>query len=146
MRHRQVIAVLALVGLFVSVYLWLWKIGLMGTLQCGTGGCEVVQTSDWAVFLGIPVAFFGVIGYAALLATSLVGLQPRFLARREPTVALAAMATVGVGFSAYLTWLEAAVIHAWCRWCVVSAVIIAAVWVTALAGLRRAPDQPSFSS
>ena len=137
MRHRQVIAVLALAGLLVSLYLWLWKIGLMGALQCGAGGCEVVQTSDWAVLFGIPVAFYGVVGYAALLLASIVGLQPRFVEQRTPTVVLAAMASAGVAFTAYLTWLEYAVIEAWCRWCLGSAAIITAIWVTALAGLRR---------
>ena len=137
MRHRQVIAVLALVGLFVSLYLWLWKIGLMGALQCGAGGCERVQTSEWAVVFGVPVAFYGVVGYAALLGASLVGLQPRWRERRTPTLVLFGLASVGVAFSAYLTWLEVAVIHAWCRWCVGSAVIITAIWAAALVGLRR---------
>jgi uncharacterized membrane protein len=136
-RHRQVIAVLALAGLFVSLYLWLWKIGRLGALQCGTGGCERVQTSAWADFLGVPVAFYGVVGYAALLVTSLVGLQPRLIGRRAPTLALVAMATLGVAFTAWLTWLEFAVIHAWCRWCLGSAAIITAIWAAALAGLRR---------
>jgi uncharacterized membrane protein len=136
-RHRQTIAVLALVGLFVSLYLWLWKIGWMGALQCGTGGCERVQTSEWSELLGLPVAFYGVVGYAALLVASIVGLQPRFLERRTPTVALAAMASAGVAFTAYLSWLEYAVIEAWCRWCLGSAAIITAIWVTSLAGLRR---------
>ncbi|MDH5550770.1 MAG: hypothetical protein OEZ42_12790 [Gemmatimonadota bacterium] len=39
-------------------------------------------------------------------------------------------------YSAYLTYLEAAVIHAWCRWCVASAVIIASILVAAVLGLR----------
>lgn len=137
MRHRQVIAVLALAGLFVSLYLWLWKIGRLGALQCGTGGCERVQTSEWADFLGVPVAFYGVVGYAALLVISLVGLQPRLIERRAPTLALVAMATLGVAFTAWLTWLEFAVIHAWCRWCLGSAAIITAIWAAALGGLRR---------
>ncbi len=139
MRHRQAIAVLALGGFFVSLYLWLWKIGKLGTLQCGSGGCERVQTSVYGDFLGVPVAFYGVVGYAALLAVALVGLQPRFLAQRTPTLVLAALASIGLLFSAYLTWLEFAVIHAWCRWCLGSAAIIVAIWVTALAGLRRRP-------
>lgn len=139
MRHRQAIAVLALGGLFVSLYLWLWKIGKLGTLQCGTGGCERVQTSVYGDFLGVPVAFYGVVGYATILVVSLVGLQPRFLSQRMPTLALVVLASVGVLFSAYLTWLEVAVIHAWCRWCVGSAVIITAIWTTALVGLRRRP-------
>jgi uncharacterized membrane protein len=42
-----------------------------------------------------------------------------------------------VAFTAYLTYLEAMVIHAWCRWCVVSAVIVTLIFVVALVGLRR---------
>ncbi len=140
MRHRQAIAVLALGGFFVSLYLWLWKIGKLGTLQCGSGGCERVQTSAYADFLGLPVALHGVVGYAALLVVALVGLQPRFLGQRTPTLVLAALASVGLLFSAYLTWLEFAVIHAWCRWCLGSAAIIVVIWATALIGLRRRPD------
>ena len=137
MRQRQAIAVLALAGLFLSLYLWLWKIGKLGVLQCGSGACERVQTSAYADVAGIPVAFFGVVGYAALLVVSLVGVQPRFAAARWPGVLLAAMATLGVAFTGYLSWLEAFVIHAWCRWCLGSAAIIAAIWVAALHGLRR---------
>lgn len=137
MRHRQTVAVLSLGGLFVSLYLWLWKIGKLGTLQCGSGGCERVQTSVYADFLGVPVAFYGVVGYALLLGVSLLGLQPRFLERRAPTLALLLLASVGVMFTAYLTWLEAAVINAWCRWCIVSAVLITTIWATSAVGLRR---------
>ncbi len=137
MRHRQVIAILALAGFFIATYLWLWKIGKLGTLQCGSGACEQVQTSVYADFLGIPVAFYGVVGYAALLVVSLLGLQDRWLDRRAPTAILFALASAGVLFAGYLTYLEAAVIHAWCRWCIASAVVIAAIWVTTLAGLRR---------
>ena len=139
----MVAATLALAGFFVSLYLWLWKLGLVGSLSCGPGGgCESVQTSPYAVILGIPVAFYGVAGYLVVLIVSLVGLQPRWAQRREPTLALAALSGVAVLFTAYLTYLEAAVIHAWCRWCLVSAGIITAIFVASLAGLgrRRAPD------
>ncbi|MDH3457732.1 MAG: hypothetical protein OER90_12915, partial [Gemmatimonadota bacterium] len=84
---------------------------------------------------GVPVAFYGMVGYLALIVVSFVGLQPRWVEFRWPTGALVAIAALGVAFSGYLTYLEAAVIHAWCRWCVVSAVLIAAVLVVALGGL-----------
>ena len=135
MKHRMATAVLSLVGFFVSLYLWLWKVGLLGTIVCGDGGCETVQLSEYAQFLGIPVAFYGMVGYLALIVVSFVGLQPRWVDARWPTGALVAIAALGVAFSGYLTYLEAAVIHAWCRWCVVSAVLIAAVLVVALGGL-----------
>ena len=49
---------------------------------------------------------------------------------------LVSLATVGVLFTAYLTYLELFVIHAICRWCVGSAVIIAAIWIVSLLSLR----------
>ena len=138
MRHRQAIAVLSLVGWFVALYLWLYKIGVIGTLQCGTGGCERVQTSRYADLFGIPVAFYGVVGYAMMLAVSVAGVQPRFLARRGPTLLLAVLAGGGFLFALYLTYLELFVIHAICRWCVASAVITTAIAAVAVpAALRK---------
>lgn len=139
MKHRMVIAVLALVGFLISLYLWLWKVGLLGVLVCGDAGCETVQLSEYAELLGIPVAFLGMVAYLALLALSLLGLQPRWQQRRGPTMGLVLVAGVGVAYSAYLTYLEAAVIHAWCRWCVASAIIVSAILVAAAIGLRAMP-------
>ena len=42
MSRRQAIVLLALVGLLVATYLWLYKIGVLGELQCGTGSCEEI--------------------------------------------------------------------------------------------------------
>jgi uncharacterized membrane protein len=139
MRHRQVIALLAVVGFFVACYLWLHNIGVIGQLQCGSGGCETVQASVYARIAGVPVAFVGVLGYAVLFAVAYVGLQPSWSARRGPTLLLAVLAAGGVCFTGYLTYLELFVIHAICRWCVTSAAIIAAICVAAFAGLARRP-------
>ena len=136
MRHRQAIALLALVGLFVALYLWLHALGFGGPIKCGTGGCDTVQTSPWAVFLGLPVAFYGVAGYLAVFVVALVALRPAALLERKWNVMLVGLATVGVLFTAYLTYLELFVIHAICRWCVGSAVIITAIWIVALFSLR----------
>ncbi|HLB36914.1 MAG TPA: vitamin K epoxide reductase family protein [Gemmatimonadales bacterium] len=142
MIHRMVAATLALAGFFVSFYLWLWKLGVVGSLACGPGGgCEYVQTSPWAMIFGIPVALFGVVGYLVLFTVSLIGLQPGWAQRREPTLALVALSGAAVLFTAYLTYLEAAVIHAWCRWCLVSAGIIVAIFMASLAGLPRSGTQ-----
>ncbi len=134
----MVAALLSLGGFLISLYLWLWKLGMVGELACGIGGeCEAVQNSSYAVIFGLPVAAYGVFGYLALLTVSLAGLQPRWQSRREPTLLLAALAAGGVGFTAYLTYLEAFVIRAWCRWCLVSAAIIVTILIAALAGLRE---------
>jgi uncharacterized membrane protein len=132
-------AALALVGLLVSLYLWLWKIGALGALACGDGGCERVQLSPYARIAGIPVAFIGVVGYLAILATSIAGLQEPLIRRRWPTDAIVVLAAIGVAFTAYLTYLEAAVIESWCRWCLVSAAIIVAILGAASVGRVRWP-------
>ena len=117
-----------------------YKFGLLGTILCGTGGCETVQNSPWAVFLGVPVPLLGLGGYGALMVLSMLGLQPRFAEDRRISILLLLGATIGLAFSAYLTYLEAAVIHAWCRWCVVSAILAVIIFLLALpeiANLRQ---------
>jgi uncharacterized membrane protein len=136
MRYRQAIALLALVGLFVALYLWLHALGFGGPLKCGTGGCETVQASQYAVLFGVPVAFYGVGGYLTILVVALVALRPAALVDLKWNRLLVGLATVGVLFTAYLTYLEFFVIHAFCRWCLGSAVIITAIWLVAVFALR----------
>jgi uncharacterized membrane protein len=136
-RARKGIALLSLTGLFVAVYLYLYKIGQIGTLACGTGACETVQLSPQSRFLGVEVALIGVVGYAVLLLLALLSLQPRFAGPAWPSRLLAVLSGIGVLFTAYLTALELFVIHAICRYCVASAVIIVLLFLLAARELRR---------
>ena len=136
-------ALLSLSGVFVSAYLYLYKLGKIGSLACGAGGCEIVQLSRWSRFLGVEVALIGLVGYVGLLALALAGLQPRLSNNRGVAVALCAASGVGLLFALYLTYLELFVIHAMCRWCVASAVIIALVFVMAVLDWRRLDSKPA---
>jgi uncharacterized membrane protein len=135
--YRMSAALLSLAGLFVSAYLYLYKLGRIGDLACGSGGCEAVQWSPWSRLAGIEVALIGVLGYAGLLGLSLAALQPALAGRRWPAGLLAALAGIGVLFTGYLTYLELFVIKAICRWCVASGFIILAIFTAALLDLRR---------
>ena len=137
MIYRMTAAVLSLLGLFVSAYLYLYKIGRIGTLACGAGGCETVQQSSWSRVLGIEVSLIGMAGYAGLLLVSLMALQPGPASERWPTRLLLLLSGLGVAFTAYLTYLELFVIHAICRWCVGSAAIIVAIFFVTLLDSRR---------
>jgi uncharacterized membrane protein len=139
----MVTAALSLLGLLISIYLWFWKLGFMGPMVCATGGCETVQLSEYAVLFGLPVAFLGVLGFAATLAVSLVGIQGRWAERPEPTFLLLAMSVVGVCFAAYLTYIEAVKIHAWCQWCVACAVLILGIFATSIAATLARPKESS---
>ena len=137
MIYRMTAALLSLTGFFVSAYLYLYKIGRIGALACGAGGCETVQQSSWSRVAGVEVALIGVVGYIGLLLVSLAALQPALADRRWPTTLLLGLAAVGVVFTAYLTYLELFVIHAICRWCVGSAAIIVSIFIVALLEQRK---------
>ncbi len=129
MKYRMAAAMLSLAGLFVSIYLYLYKLGRIGSLVCGTGDCEKVQASRYSEFMGMDVALLGVIAYVAMLAVALAALQPRLARESWPATLLLLLSGGGVLFAAYLTYLELFVIHAICRWCVSSAVIVTAIFV-----------------
>jgi uncharacterized membrane protein len=128
MNRRLAIAILALAGFFISLYLQLFKIGMIGTIACGTGGCETVQLSPQSRFLGVDVALIGVIGYLIILGTGMAALTPRFAGWSWPVRVLPWLTGGAVLFTLYLKYLEFFVVRAICRWCVASAVIIVTVF------------------
>jgi uncharacterized membrane protein len=130
-------ALVALAGLFVALYLTLFKLGYIGNLVCAVGSCEVVQTSRWAMLLGHPVAAWGVAYYVAVLAVALAGLSPSLADNRRLSQLLVLMTATGVLFSLWLTYLELFVIEAICMWCVVSAVLATILFVIAVLDLRE---------
>jgi uncharacterized membrane protein len=134
---RMTAALLSLTGLFISAYLYLYKIGKIGSLACGTGGCETVQWSPWSRIAGVEVSLLGVLGYASLLVLCLAAIQPNMVHRREPALLLAVLSGIAVLFTLYLTYLELFVIHAICRWCVASGVVIVGIFILSLLDLRR---------
>src|SRR4026208_1973119 len=106
MTRRMLTALVALVGFFVALYLALYKAGMIGSLACGSGGCETVQLSRWATFLGLPVAVWGVGFYLVLFGVALLGTTERFVDEPWVSHALLTLAAWGVIFSAWLTYLE----------------------------------------
>jgi len=133
----MIVAALSLAGIFIGVYLTLYKLGIIGELSCSVGSCETVNTSKWAVFLGFPVAAWGVFFYLDVFALALVGTMARF--EKAPIISWLLVVWSGIGFlfSAWLTYLELAVIHAICIWCVISAALVTTILVLSLADLRE---------
>jgi uncharacterized membrane protein len=137
MKFRMAAALLSLIGVLLATYLYLYKIGVLGTMLCGAGDCEFVQTSPYSRFLGVEVSLIGLLGYLGIFGVSLAGLQPANQVRRWPDSALVLLAGGGFLFSAYLTYIELFVIDAICRWCVVSAVLITILFLVSLLAWRR---------
>ncbi len=135
--NRMVVAVLALLGLLVSLYMLAYALGLTGSVVCGLGDCERVQSSPYSRIGSLPVAALGVVGYLVLMVLAFLGLQPSLGRSRVVPVGLLGGGVLGVGFSLYLTYLEAFVIHAWCQWCVTSALLMLLAFLASLPELRR---------
>lgn len=122
----RVARIVALIGVLIAGYLtWVHFSGATPLCVAGGGGCEKVQTSDYADLFGIPVALLGLLGYATILAAT-------FIAGDNGRLITLILAAVAFAFSAYLTYLELVVIDAICQWCVGSAVV-ATVLVTVCA-------------
>jgi uncharacterized membrane protein len=128
---RIATGVLALIGVGIAGYLtWVHYAGLQPFCVGGGGGCERVQTSRWAELGGIPVAVLGLGGYLLLLATLLLPEDPG-------RSAAAFISLVGVGFSAWLTYVELEKIDAVCQWCVASAVVMTLLAIVSVIRLLR---------
>lgn len=137
MTKRMWMALISLLGLFLGAYLTLYKFGYIGTLACGVSSCEQVQTSRWSVFLGLPVATWGLGFYALMLVLSIVAMQERYADSRGLSLAILIFAGVGALFTAWLNYLEAFVIHAWCEWCLFSAGMVLVLFVLAVLDYRE---------
>lgn len=135
--NRMAIALLSLIGALVAAYLVAHSFGLTGPLVCGIGECETVQSSRWAKVGPVPVSLIGLVGYLALLALSLLGLQPERRASRGLSGLILAGSSFGFAASLWLTYLEAFVIRAWCQWCVISAVLMTLIFVASLPEVAR---------
>ena len=125
---RLCVGALAAAGLAVSAYLT-WARYADATISCTTGGCETVQSSTYSAVAGVPVSVLGLLAYAFLLATATSAGE---LAR----AAGAAVAVAAFAFSAYLLYLQLAVIGAVCDWCVVNDAIVTALVPLAVLRLR----------
>ena len=103
----------AAIGLAVSAYLF--ALDLMGApAYCLTEhGCDVVRTSAFSRFLGIPVAAAGVVFFATALGLCLMGSSMRYRW-------LVPLAGIGAGGALIFVCLQLAVIHAVCPYCLIA--------------------------
>ena len=137
MTKRMILGVLALAGIFVALYLLLYKLGMIGHLNCSVGSCETVNTSKWAKFMGAPVAGWGVAYYVGLFVLAIVSTGEKYADSIGMSKVLVFVATTGFLFSLWLTYLELFQIHAICQWCVVSAIIVTVIFIMTLVDLRE---------
>ena len=122
---RYMLAFLAIAGMMVS-YLALRVHYSTETAPCDINekwDCGIVNHSPYAVFHGVPVAAIGMAGYCLIALFA--------LARRRGLLVVSTV--IGLGFSLYLSNIEARVLGVWCLYCAISQGIIAILMILSLA-------------
>lgn len=121
---RYINLALAVIGLIDSIYLSVVKIGSSTPAFCAPGGgCDVVNSSPYSEIFGIPIAVLGAGAYLVLISALLLEAHSYDWKSNSLLLQLG-ISLIGFLYSAYLTYLEIAVIKAICPYCVVSAVMI----------------------
>lgn len=128
--------ILVMVGAIDSAYLAFLKFTGMVAACSDIGDCEAVNNSKYAEIGGIPLALLGLLGYLTILA--FLVLETRFPSWRDGLhLGVFGFTLAGTIYSAYLTYIEIAVLHAICPYCVVSAVVMLLLFVISIIRLRR---------
>ena len=133
----RIMLALALVGLGVAFY-DSYAIYNGQALWCPPpiNGCNEVAASPYARIFGLPVGYFGVVYYFYMLCLAgLLALDPFSRVLRTAAIVYAG---VGVAFSIYFMYLQINFIHAFCVYCLISAVTTLLLFLTALSHARRA--------
>lgn len=130
---NRLIFVLSVLGALVAGYLW-YLHATHTDIPCGlSNGCEVVAASRYARFpegTSGPwfVAAWGTLGYIGFATLSFLRTLESSVQRDRLLLGLLTLGAVaGTFFSLRLTYLEIYVIHAICKWCITSQIIITAI-------------------
>lgn len=137
--YKWAIPITILGGLLVSGYLTFVETTGAPPVCGPTGGCEDVQSSEYAILFGIlPVGLLGFMGNIAVLIAWAVWQFGPLNLKKVAVLAMWGMCVFGVLFSAYLTFLEPFVIGATCMWCISSAVIMIILLLTSTPPAQQA--------
>ena len=129
---------LAIIGLLVSVYMTIYKITSNDSMCIGSKDCSVVNQSRYAEIYGIPVAVFGILGYAAILAVLVLERNPGFF-KQNGSMLLFGLSLTGFLFTLYLIFLEIAIIKAYCPFCITSQVAMTFIFILSVIRVVRQP-------
>ena len=136
----RLILILSVVGLALAIYLTI----AYSTNRCapcaGAGGGDIVRSSQYVTIIKglLSVPSFGVIGYSVIIMLAL--LRGRLGDKRGRLLVLLTYGAALVGFlysALYLSGVELLILHAWCFWCIASAIVVTAIFVFSIVDLRR---------
>jgi uncharacterized membrane protein len=128
-------AIVSLIGLADSVYLTIHHLTAVPVPCSIISGCETVLTSPYAEFAGIPIAAFGALAYFIAFSLAILAAFGNRIAWTLFGIQVILMSL----FTAWLIYLQAFVIGAFCQFCLLSALTTFTLLVLfVISKLRRA--------
>jgi uncharacterized membrane protein len=134
---------ISLIGLGVSLYLAYVEINQVAAVCGPIGHCNLVQSSEYARLIGVPIAVWGILNYITLAGLWAVQKYSSGSLAILSILGLAVLTIWSTLFSIYLTVLEIFVIQAVCMWCVSSAIISTALMLLVLVPVTASPSPVS---
>lgn len=126
-------AVVALLGLGDAIYLTVHHYTAEPVPCTLTDGCEFVLTSAWAEIAGVPLAAYGAASYFVAFSLALLAA----FGDRRMWMLYGLVATGMAAFSAWLVYLQAFRIQAFCQFCLLSALTSLTLFVLFLVSLVK---------
>ncbi len=118
-------AIVALVGVADSVYLTVHHYTAEPVPCSLVAGCETVLTSTYATFADIPIAAFGALAYFIAFALALLA----GFGNRAMWALFGVQVVLMFLFTAWLVYLQAFVLGAFCQFCLLSAATTATLLI-----------------
>jgi len=133
----SVAALVSLIGLADAIYLTVQHVTGQSVRCTITSGCEEVLSSPYATVGNIPLAFIGAIAYfTAFALATLAAFQYKLVGRLLTLQVLLMFLT-----TLWLLYLQAFVIHHFCQFCLLSALVT--VTLTVLVSLANFNKKPA---
>jgi uncharacterized membrane protein len=141
-RVLVAILILAAAGMATATYDFIARIlGVPLFCPFAGKGCDIVQSSPYAVLFGVPLAFLGILAFGAYLILAGLALRVGAVARRILSAVLA-LNVLEVGFMAYFFYVQVALIHAICSLCAFAAALNVAIGILVLCAVLSSPNPP----
>jgi protein-disulfide isomerase/uncharacterized membrane protein len=108
-----------------------------------TVSCDTVTRSKYSTVFGVPLAIWGVFGYALMAATAAFGLKRR---SRAQTALLATLTGFSLGVAVLLAAISHFLVHAWCLLCIGTYAVNVAVAIVSFRLLAQEGALASFGA
>lgn len=128
---NRLIIIAGWIGIFIAGFLTYTHFkGVLPPCGENSGGCQTVQTSQFAMFYGVPVSLIGLVGY--VIITGLATMRSTAAdvkVWKKLVMAGLIMSGFGAGMSMVFMYISFGMLHAKCNWCVASAVTMVVLFL-----------------